>query len=166
MNPRARSWALKMYKEESVSESVPVRPDGQIVFQNLAIYNNENWPKTTQFAKVGSEFCQILNKPSKYCHALVRFCHALVRFCQNGKISPNLITLLLDNFFKRVRQFRRVRFETFYTTSSSSHNVVYSFHPPPSFARSKWFTSWCCRRRRSCNCCCRYCCCCFGGKKK
>ena len=40
----------------------------------------------TKFAKVGSEFSQILNKPCKYCHRLLRF-------CQSGIMSPNLVTL-------------------------------------------------------------------------
>ena len=59
MNPRARSWALKMYKEESVSESVPVWPDGQIVFQNLAIYNNE---KLSKRIKIVPKWVQHFNK--------------------------------------------------------------------------------------------------------
>ena len=40
----------------------------------------------TKFAKVGPRFFQIVNKPSKNCPRLWRF-------WQNGKISPNLVTL-------------------------------------------------------------------------
>ena len=43
-------------------------------------------PITNQVAKVGSQFCQILIKPSKNCQRLKIF-H------QSGKISPNLATL-------------------------------------------------------------------------
>ena len=47
------------------------------LFGHLQQWKIAQWHKT--FAKVGSKFCQILNKPSK--------------FCQSGEISPNLVTL-------------------------------------------------------------------------
>ena len=43
--------------------------------------------KHTKFAKVLSKLSQILNKPSKCCQISLNL-------CQNGKISPNLVTLL------------------------------------------------------------------------
>ena len=43
-------------------------------------------PIKSQIAKVCYAFCQIRNKPSK-------ICLTLLNFCQNGKISPNLVTL-------------------------------------------------------------------------
>ena len=32
-------------------------------FQSFAFYNNDNMPSSLEIAKVGSKFCQILNKP-------------------------------------------------------------------------------------------------------
>ena len=46
-----------------------------------------NWAqKCHKFAKVGSAFCQIRNKPLK-------ICQRHVNCCQSGEISPNLVTL-------------------------------------------------------------------------
>ena len=42
-----------------------------------------------KFAKVGPRFSQTINKPSKNCPRLWRL-------YQNGEISPNLVTLLVD----------------------------------------------------------------------
>ena len=44
-----------------------------------------------KIAKVGSKFCQMLNKPKKNCQTLLNF-------CKSDKISHNLVTLhsLLD----------------------------------------------------------------------
>ena len=41
--------------------------DGKIIFHNLAIYNNQHLLNGLQnLPQLGLEFCQILNKPSKY----------------------------------------------------------------------------------------------------
>ena len=45
-----------------------------------------------KMTKVGSQFCQILNKVS-------RNCRTPIIFCQSGEISPNLVTLKRTNFF-------------------------------------------------------------------
>ena len=37
----------------------------RLLFSNLGIYNIQKLPKSIKVAKVGSQFCQILNKPSK-----------------------------------------------------------------------------------------------------
>ena len=44
------------------------------------------WHK--KVAKVGSQFCHVLNKPSK------KFAR-LINFCQSGEISSNLVTLFV-----------------------------------------------------------------------
>ena len=49
-----------------------------------------------KFAKVGSAFCQIRNKLSKNCQILVNL-------CQNGKILPNLVTLLKTPVLYKIR---------------------------------------------------------------
>ena len=54
----------------------------RLFFQYLAIYDNENWLFCKIFAKVGSKFCEILNKPSND--------------WQSGGISPHLVTLDLS----------------------------------------------------------------------
>ena len=42
------------------------------------------------FAKLGWQFCQILNEPSNNCQRVLKF-------CQNGEISPNFVTLVLSH---------------------------------------------------------------------
>ena len=44
--------------------------------------------KCHKFAQVGSAFCQIRNKLSK-------FCQRLINFCQSGEFSPNLVSLVV-----------------------------------------------------------------------
>ena len=46
--------------------------------------------KYTKFAKIGSNFCQIVNEPLKNC---LRFW----RFWQSGEILPNLVTLVRND---------------------------------------------------------------------
>ena len=59
----------------------------KIIFQYLAICNNENYPNNiTKFAKVDSSYYQIRNEQSKICN-----------FCQSGEISPYLVTLRGSN---------------------------------------------------------------------
>ena len=51
-----------------------------------------------KFAKVGSTFCRIRNKPLK-------ICQRLFQFCQSGKISPNLVTLVVGPFlYRKIQQ--------------------------------------------------------------
>ena len=38
----------------------------RFVLQYLALNNNELLPNSIKVAKIGSQFCQILNKPSKF----------------------------------------------------------------------------------------------------
>ena len=53
----------------------------------MAIYNNGKLPKNqNKFIKAGSPCFQILNKPSGNGRRLLKI-------CQDGKISPNLVTL-------------------------------------------------------------------------
>ena len=53
-----------------ISASQPVWPDGQIIFQHLAIYNNENLPNC---AKFGSQLCQITRKTLKRRQIFLKF---------------------------------------------------------------------------------------------
>ena len=65
----------------------PVWPDGQIFFPIFGHLQQWNFAqKHTKSPKVGSQLCQISNKPLKCCQ---RF----LNFCLIGKISPNLVTL-------------------------------------------------------------------------
>ena len=71
----------------SREHSLTVWPNGEIIFQHLAVYikwKHAHW--RAKFAKVGPKFPQIVNKHSKNYPRLWRF-------CQNGEISPNLVTL-------------------------------------------------------------------------
>ena len=72
---------------------LPVWPDGKII---LSIFGPlQHWIFAQQhkkMTKVGSQFCQILNKVS-------RNCRTPIIFCQSGEISPNLVTLKRTNFF-------------------------------------------------------------------
>ena len=77
-------------------------------FSILAFYIYENLPKRhTNFVKVGSKICQILNKRSKNCRKLLRF-------WQSGEISPNLVTLL------RYQGPRHILVEKLYLLEESS----------------------------------------------
>ena len=51
-----------------------------------------------KFAKVGSLFCQIRNKPSK-------IGQQLVNFCQSGEILPNLVTLVVGKVHRPIEVF-------------------------------------------------------------
>ena len=66
-------------------DSEPCSVAGLFFIISLFWNINENLP--ISYAKVGSEFCQILNKPSKYCHL------GTLNICQSEKISPNLVSL-------------------------------------------------------------------------
>ena len=51
-----------------------------------------------EFAKVGSKFCQTLNKPS-------HFCQRFLKVCPSGEILPNLVTLeAISTSVKRVME--------------------------------------------------------------
>ena len=54
------------------------------LFVHLQPWKIAQW--YTKFAKVGNNFCQILNKPSLNCQRHFNF-------CQSGEISPNVVTL-------------------------------------------------------------------------
>ena len=57
------------------------------------------------FAKLGFQFCQILNKPSKYCQRVLEFCQILnepSKYCQSYEIWSHwtcrkLLHLLVKN---------------------------------------------------------------------
>ena len=69
------------------------------VFGHLQQWNlAQKWHK---FVKVGSAICRVKNKPSKICQ---RF----VSFCQSGKISPNLIPLVVTRSTNLPRAKRNV----------------------------------------------------------
>ena len=59
----------------------------KLLFQCFAIYNNINFPNSIR--NLGSKFCQILNRPFKTWHSILKF-------CPSGEISPNLVTLAED----------------------------------------------------------------------
>ena len=60
--------------------SVTVWPDGEVIFQALAIYNNFNTPCSIKIVKVGTKFCQKpFQKLPKDCVYLTR----LAKFRQN-----------------------------------------------------------------------------------
>ena len=59
----------------------------RLMYNYLVTYNMENSPNSLKtFAKVGSKFCQIQNKPPNVCQSLNMF-------RQSGEILPNLVTL-------------------------------------------------------------------------
>lgn len=54
--------------------------------QYLSNYNNDSLPTSIKIAKVGLEFCQILNNAAKTCQRLLKF-------CRSGKTLQNLVTV-------------------------------------------------------------------------
>ena len=63
-------------------------PDGEIIFQYVVIYYNENMPKCENFPKVGLEnFAKYQIAPRKITKDF--------KICQSGKISANLVTLVV-----------------------------------------------------------------------
>ena len=54
---------MNAVKRRNVDDEGAVWPDGFVIFQSLAIYNNDNMRSSIKIAKVGTKFCQILNKP-------------------------------------------------------------------------------------------------------
>ena len=59
-----------------------------IIFFKIRSFSTlKSCPNYTHFAKVGSKFCQTLNKPSTIWQ---RF----IKFCRSGEISPILVTLV------------------------------------------------------------------------
>ena len=66
-----------------------VWPDAYTIFQNLAIFNNQNLPNNTKYAQIRSKFWQMLSKPSKIWPPRSLFS------CQRGKVLPSPVTLLM-----------------------------------------------------------------------
>ena len=69
-------------------------PDGNVIFQYLAIYLLQ-WkiaPQHKKLAKVGSKLCQILSQDNP-----LKYCQRLYEFCQNDRVLPNMVTLCNDS---------------------------------------------------------------------
>ena len=108
-----------------------VWPDGLIIFQYLAVYNNGNFAQEhKKFAKLDSKFCQSLNKAFK--NSL-----RLDLTVQSGENLPTLVTLgggckvnqvrahLSLHFVVQIMAFRHAAslktfFDSFAVTQSSS----------------------------------------------
>ena len=75
-------------------------PDGYVI---ISIFGHlEQWKfanKCEIFAKVGSQFCQILNSYS-------REGTKLFKLCLSGEILPNLVTLVNDNIIPVLQFFQ------------------------------------------------------------
>ena len=56
--------------------------------QYLAVYSNENFPSSIKMCKVGSDFCQILYKPSKNYQRLQKLAKVV-------EFLPNLFPLVV-----------------------------------------------------------------------
>ena len=95
-------------------------PDGLIIFQNFAIYINENLPNGIQnLPKSVRDFPN-----SKW---TLKTCPRLWRFCQNGEILPNLVTLVRKN---SISGTDRLQILTRFDKSTPPHDAssYYSSH--------------------------------------
>ena len=77
-----------------------VRPDGEIIFQYLAIYNSGTLLiRYNKIAKVGSKILAF--------HTW----HRILKFCQSATILPKLVTLPLNVVVRKTRQLPIRKFE-------------------------------------------------------
>ena len=126
MQPKQKIKILcsnKVYEDlllyRCTAEIGAVWPDGKILLSIFTIYNNETLPKFINFvAKIGSSFCQILNKHSKNCQILVFFAK-VVKFRQiwshriSGRRNLNFCfwlgalkkPLQQRNFYQRLEEY-------------------------------------------------------------
>ena len=110
-------------------DSSSVWPDGKIIFQYLAIYNNEHLPNSIKLSKVCSKFWHGQNKPSKNCP---RFYFR----CQSGEISPNLVTLFViqkascdgsETLWNNCSLYYRMKWSTFFWRKRLLLKIVMNF---------------------------------------
>ena len=74
-----------------------MRQDCETIFQNLAVYFNENLPNVIKISS--SSYVQ---KCDKYLqNKLLKKLPFFFKFCESGEISPNLVTL---NLFANIKK--------------------------------------------------------------
>ena len=56
---------LPYLRDQVLADSQAVRPDGYVIIQSLAIYNNDNFPSSIKMPKKVQKFAKKWNKPSK-----------------------------------------------------------------------------------------------------